>query len=185
LNVQALVTGRIVQRGDQLIISSELIDARTNRNLWGEQYDRKLSDVLAVQNEITGAISTKLRERLSGEVKTQIAKGGTHDPEAYQLYLKGIYYWGQRTPQSLEKSKDYFNQAIQKDPNYAAAYAGLADYYVAAPDYEPIPENEAAAKAKDAAEKALAIDNSSADAHAALAAAHWSLFEFADAEVEF
>lgn len=185
LNVQALVTGRIVQRGDQLIISSELIDARTNRNLWGEQYDRKMSDVLAVQNEITGAISTKLRERLSGEVKTQIAKGGTRDPEAYQLYLKGIYYWGQRTPQSLEKSKDYFNQAIQKDPNYAAAYAGLADYYVAAPDYEPIPENEAAAKAKDAAEKALAIDNSSADAHAALAAAHWSLFEFADAEVEF
>jgi TolB-like protein/Tfp pilus assembly protein PilF len=185
LKVQALVTGRIVQHGDQLIISSELVDARTNRNLWGEQYDRKLSDALAVQKEITGAISTKLRERLSGEVKTQIAKGGTSDPEAYQLYLKGIYYWGKRTPETLEKSKDYFNQAIQKDPNYAAAYAGLANYYVAAPDYEPIPESEAAAKAKAAAEKALAIDGSSADAHAALAAANWSLFNFADAEVEF
>ena len=185
LKVQALVTGRIVQRGEQLIISSELIDARSNRNLWGEQYDRKLSDVLAVQKEITQAISARLRERLSGEAKTRIAKGSTNDPEAYQLYLKGIYYWSQRTPQSLEKSKDYFSQAIAKDPGYADAYAGLADYYVAAPDYEPIPENEAAPKAKAAAEKALAIDTSSANAHAALAAAQWSLFDFADAETEF
>ena len=185
LKVEALVTGRIVQRGDELTISSELIDARSNRNLWGERYDRKLSDALAVQKDITGAISARLRERLSGETKTQIAKGGTNDPEAYQLYLKGIYQWGQRTPAALEKSKDYFNQAIQRDPNYAAAYAGLADYYVAAPDYEPIPENEAAPKAKAAAEKALAIDNSSAEAHAALAASNWSLFRFADAEVEF
>ena len=185
LKVEALVTGRIVQRGDDLTISSELIDARTNRNLWGERYDRKLSDALAVQQEITGAISTKLRERLSGETKTQIVKGGTNNPEAYQLYLKGIYYWGQRTPEALEKSKGYFNQAIQKDPGYAAAYAGLANYYVTAPDYEPIPENEAAPKAKAAAEKALAIDNTSAEAHAALAAANWSLFDFAGAEVEF
>jgi eukaryotic-like serine/threonine-protein kinase len=185
LKVEALVTGRIVQRGDELTISAELIDARTNRNLWGERYDRKLSDALAVQQEITGAISTKLRERLSGETKTQIVKGGTNNPEAYQLYLKGIYYWGQRTPEALEKSKGYFNQAIQKDPGYAAAYAGLANYYVTAPDYEPIPENEAAPKAKAAAQKALAIDNSSAEAHAALAAANWSLFDFAGAEVEF
>src|SRR5882672_4207334 len=100
LKVQALVTGRIVQRGDQLIISSELIDARTSRNLWGEQYDRKLSDALAVQQEITGAISAKLRERLSGETKKQVAKGGTNDPEAYQLYLKGLYHWGKRTPEA-------------------------------------------------------------------------------------
>lgn len=185
LKVEAIVTGRIVRRGDELIISSELIDARTNRNLWGDRYDRKLSDALAVQQEITGAISTKLRQRLSGESKTPVAKGGTNNPEAYQLYLKGIYYWGQRTPQALERSKDYFNQAIEKDPNYAAAYAGLANYYVAAPDYEPIPENEAAPKAKAAAERALAIDDSFADAHAALAAANWSLFNFTDAEAEF
>lgn len=185
LKVEALVTGRIVRRGDELTISSELIDARTNRNLWGERYDRKLSDALAVQQEITGAIATRLRERLSGETKTHIAKGGTNNPEAYQLYLKGVYEWGQRTPEALEKSKDYFNQAIQADPTYAAAYAGLANYYVAAPDYEPIAENEAAPKAKAAAEKALAIDNSSAEAHAALAAANWSLFNFADADAEF
>jgi serine/threonine protein kinase/Tfp pilus assembly protein PilF len=185
LKVQALVTGRIVQRGDQLVISSELIDASSNRNLWGEQYDRKLSDALAVQKEITAAIAARLRERLSEDAKNLMAKGGTNDPEAYQLYLKGIYYWGQRTPASLEKAKDYFNQAIEKDPNYANAYAGLADYYVAAPDYEPIPESEAAQKAKTAAEKALAIDSSSANAHASLAAANWSLFDFPDAENEF
>ena len=185
LKVQALVTGRIVQHGDQLTISSELIDARTNRNLWGDQYDRKLSDALAVQQEITGAISARLRERLSGETQKQVAKGGTSDPEAYQLYLKGLYYWEKRTPETLDKARDYFNQAIERDPGYALAYVGLANYYVAAPDYGPIPEREAAPKAKAAAEKALSIDASSADAHASLAGSLWSLFDFAAAETEF
>jgi TolB-like protein/predicted Ser/Thr protein kinase len=181
LKVQAIVTGRIVQHGDQLIISSELIDGRTSRNLWGDQYDRKLSGALAVQQEITGAISAKLRERLSGGTQKQVAKGGTSDPEAYQLYLKGLYYWEKRTPETLDKARDFFNQAIQKDPSYAMAYVGLANYYVAAPDYGPIPEREAAPKAKAAAEKALSIDSSSADAHAALAGSLWSLFEFSAA----
>jgi serine/threonine protein kinase/Tfp pilus assembly protein PilF len=185
LKVQALVTGRIVEHGDQLIISSELIDARTNRNLWGDQYDRKLSDALAVQQEITSAISAKLRQRLSGDTKAQVTKGGTSDPEAYQAYLKGLYYWERRTPETLDKAKDYFNQAIQKDPGYALAYVGLANYYVAVPDYSPIPESEAAPKAKAAAQKALEIDPSSADAHAALAGSLWSLFDFSAAEAEF
>ncbi len=185
LKVQALVTGRIVQHGDQLIISSELIDARTNRNLWGDQYDRKVSDALSVQQEITGAISAKLRERLSGEAQKQVAKGGTSDPEAYQLYLKGLYYWEKRTPETLDKARDYFNQAIERDPGYALAYVGLADYYVAAPDYGPIPENVAAPKAKAAAEKALSIDPSSAEAHLALGGSLWSLFNFSAAEAEF
>ncbi len=185
LKVQALVTGRIVQHGDQLIISSELIDARNSRNLWGEQYDRKVSDALSVQQEITGAISAKLRQRLSGETQKQVAKGGTSDPEAYQLYLKGLYYWEKRTPETLDKARDYFNQAIERDPGYAMAYAGLANYYVAAPDYGPIPENVAAPKAKAAAEKALSIDPSSAEAHAALGGSLWSLFDFSAAEAEF
>jgi serine/threonine protein kinase/Tfp pilus assembly protein PilF len=185
LKVQALVTGRIVQHGDQLIISSELIDARTNRNLWGDQYDRKVADALAVQREITGAISSRLRERLSGETQKQVAKGGTSDPEAYQLYLKGLYYWEKRTPETLDKARDYFNQAIERDPGYAMAYVGLANYYVAAPDYGPIPENIAAPKAKAAAEKALSIDPSSAEAHAALGGSLWSLFDFSGAETEF
>jgi serine/threonine protein kinase/Tfp pilus assembly protein PilF len=185
LKVQALVTGRIVQRGDQLTISSELIDARTSRNLWGEQYDRKLSDALAVQQEITGAISAKLRERLSGEVKTQVAKSGTGNPEAYQLYLKGRYQWQKRTPETLEKAKDYFNQAIEADPGYAGAYVGLASYYVSAPDYEPLRRTETAPKAIAAAEKALAIDDSLADAHAAIGSASQDLWNWERTEREF
>jgi eukaryotic-like serine/threonine-protein kinase len=185
LKVQAVVTGRVVQRGDQIVVSSELIDARTNRNLWGDQYDRKMSDLLSVQQDITGAISAKLRERLSAEPKKEVAKGSTNDPEAYQLFLKGRYYWSKRTPESLERSKEYFNQAIQKDPNYAQAYVGLADYYNVVSDYSPVPESEAAAGARAAAEKALAIDGSLAEAHNALAASHWARFEFADAEREF
>jgi serine/threonine protein kinase/Tfp pilus assembly protein PilF len=185
LKVQAVVTGRIVQRSDQLIISSELIDARTNRNLWGDQYDRKLSDVLAVQQDITSAISSKLRERLSGETKKQIAKGGTNDPEAYQLYLKGRYYWQKRTVETLERSKDYFKQAIEKDPNYAMAYVGLADYYTVVPDYEPVRNTETAPKAIAAANKALAIDNSLAEAHTAVASASQDLWDWASTEREF
>ena len=138
-----------------------------------------------MQQEITSAISAKLRQRLSGDTKAQVTKGGTSDPEAYQAYLKGLYYWERRTPETLDKAKDYFNQAIQKDPGYALAYVGLANYYVAVPDYSPIPESEAAPKAKAAAQKALEIDPSSADAHAALAGSLWSLFDFSAAEAEF
>src|SRR2546429_852394 len=187
LKVEAVVTGRIVQRGDQFVISSELIDARTNHSLWGDRYDRKLSDLLAVQGDIASAISAKLRERLAGEPQKQLAKGGggTNNPEAYQLYLKGRYYWEKRTPEALDKSKDYFNQAIAKDPNYGLAYVGLADYYNVVAEYSPVPQSEAAPKAQAVAEKALTIDNSLAEAHAALAAAHWSSLEFAAAETEF
>jgi len=185
LKVQAVVTGRVVQRGDQIIVSSELIDARTNHNLWGDRYDRKMSDLLSVQQDITGAISSHLRERLSTEPKKTVTHGGTSDPEAYQLYLKGLYHWERRTPESLEKSKDYFNQAIQRDPNYALAYVGLADYYNVVSDYSPVPDSEAGPKARVAAEKALAIDDSLAEAHASLAGAHWSMLEFAAAEREF
>src|SRR5206468_7543690 len=163
LKVEGVITGRIVQRGDQLIISAELIDARTNHNLWGDQYDRRLSDVLAVQEDITRAISSKLRERLSGETKKHVAKSGTTDPEAYQLYLKGRYYWEKRTPEALEKSKDYFNQAIERDPSYALAYVGLADYYSVVGEYSPIPSSETVPGERSAAQKALAIDDSLAE----------------------
>ena len=185
LKVQGVITGRIVQRGDQLIISAELIDPRTNRNLWGDQYDRKLSDVLAVQQDITGAISARLRERLSGETKKQVAKGGTSDPEAYQLYLKGRFYWEKRTQDSLEKAKDYFNQAIEKDPNYALAYVGLADYYYVVSDYAPVSAVDVAPKARSAAQRALGIDDTLAEAHAVLAGSDENLWEWDAAEREF
>ena len=185
LKIEGVVTGRIVQRGDQLIISAELIDARTNHNLWGEQYDRKLSDVLAVQDEITRAISSRLRERLSGKTNKQVAKGGTGDPEAYQLYLKGRYYWEKRTPETLDKARDYFSQAIEKDPNYALAYVGLADYYDVVPDYAPVPSGEVMPKARAAAQKALAIDDTLAEAHAVLGDSYANEWEWSAAEREF
>ncbi len=185
LKVDGVITGRIVQRGDQLVISAELIDGRSNRNLWGDQYDRKVSDLLAIQQDITGAISAKLRERLSGEREKPVAKGGTNDPEAYQLYLKGRYYWEQRTQESLQKAKNYFNQAIQKDPNYALAYVGLADYYSVVSDYSPIPQSETIPGEKAAAQKALAIDDSLAEAHLALASSYWDAWDWAATKREF
>ena len=185
LKIDGVVTGRIVQHGNQLIISAELIDARNNHNLWGEQYDRNLTDVLAVQGEITQAISSRLRERLAGDAPKQVAKGGTKDPDAYQLYLKGRFYLEKRTPETLEKSRGYFNQAIEKDPNFALAYVGLGEYYDIVPDYAPMKLSDTEPKARAAAEKALAIDGSLAEAHALLADTHNSLWEWSEAEREF
>ena len=185
LNVEGVVTGRIEPRGDQLIISAELIDARNNHNLWGEQYDRKMTDVLAVQSEITQAISSRLRERLSGDASKPATAGGTKDPEAYQLYLKGRFYLEKRTPESLEKARNYFQQATEKDPTYAQPYLGLAQYYDLAPDYSHVNALDMVPKARAAAEKALELDPSLAEAHALLADQHVNLWEWADAEREF
>ena len=185
LKVDGVITGRIVQRGDQLIISAELIDARTNHNLWGDQYDRKISDVLAMQRDITAAISAKLREHLSGEKPKQVAEGGTNDPEAYQLYLKGRYYWEKRTPETLEKAKSYFSQAIERDPAYALAYVGLSNYYSVVSDYSPIPHSETYPKERAAAEKALTLDDKLPEGHLALATAHWDAWEWSAAERDF
>jgi serine/threonine protein kinase/tetratricopeptide (TPR) repeat protein len=185
LNVQAVVTGRVSQRGDSLVVSTELVDARNNRSLWGENYDRKLSDVLGVQREISGEISARLREKLTGDQKAQVSKAPTTDPEAYQLYLKGRYYWEKRTPEALEKARDYFNQAIAKDPAYPQAYVGLADYWAVVPDYAPVSASESTPKVKAAALKALALDDKLPAAHLALAAAVWDNWEWANAEREF
>jgi len=185
LKVVAVVTGRVTQRGDSLLVSAELTDIRTNRNLWSEQYDRKLSDALSVQREIAGEISARLRERLTGEQKARLNNGSTSDPEAYQLYLKGRYYWDKRTPDTLNKSRDYFQRAVDKDPNYALAYVGLAEYYAVVSDYTPIPYSETNPKAKTYAARALAIDDTQAEAHALLAIAHDSDWEWAAAGREF
>jgi serine/threonine protein kinase/Tfp pilus assembly protein PilF len=184
LKVDAVITGRVLQRGDQLVISAELIDARSNRNLWGEQYDRKMADLIAVQQDISGAIAARLRERLSGDVAKSAAKRETHDPEAYQLYLKGNYYYEKRNSEALQKAKEYFNQAIQKDPGYAMAWAGLASVYYVEPDYAPISNVEDMPKARTAAEKALAIDDTLAVPHAVLGGILSTSFEWDEAERE-
>jgi len=185
LQVSAVVTGRVTQHGDSLLISAELTDTRNNRSLWSEQYDRKVSDALTVQREISDEIAARLREKLTGEQKTQLSKGGTNDPDAYGLYLKGRYYWDKRTPDGLAKAKDYFQQAIEKDPNYAQAYIGLAEYYDVLPVYTNTSNAEANPKAIAAAKKALAIDDTLAEAHAILAGSDDLDWQWAAAEQEF
>jgi serine/threonine protein kinase/tetratricopeptide (TPR) repeat protein len=168
LGVRTVLTGRIVQRGDSLTISAELIDVGDNKQIWGEQYERKISALLSVQKEIVKEVSANLRLRLTGEEKKQAAKNYTQNAEAYQLYLKGRYHWGKRTEEGIKRSIEYFNQAIEVDPDYALAYSGLADGYVVLSTFYVLPPKEAFAKGKSAALKSLEIDNNLAEAHASL-----------------
>jgi serine/threonine protein kinase/Flp pilus assembly protein TadD len=164
LNVKSVVTGRVKQRGGDLEIDIDLVDARDNRQLWGEKYNRKLSNILGLQEEIAREISQKLRLKLSLEDEERITKHYTDNSQAYQLYLLGRLYSNKFTLEGLNKSIEYYNQAIEKDPRYALAYAGLADTYIllAANWVSP---GEVIPKAKDAAAKALEIDNTLAEAH--------------------
>jgi serine/threonine-protein kinase len=171
LGVSAVLQGRIIQRGDNLTISAELIDVRGNKLLWGEQYDRKMSDLLSTQREIAREIVDRLRLKVSGE-ETGLAKHYTNNNEAYQLYLKGRFYWNKRTEAGMQKSLEYFQQAIEKDPTFALAYSGLADSYdlLGAQDAAGgMAPNEAFPKAKAAALKALEIDDMLAEPHVSLA----------------
>jgi serine/threonine-protein kinase len=171
LGVHAVLSGRIVQRSDNLTISAELIDVRNNKLLWGEQYDRKIADLLQTQREIAHEIVDNLKLRVSGEEKG-LAKNYTESNEAYQLYLKGRFYWNKRSREGFQKALEYFQLAIQRDSNFALAYAGLADTYsllsisVAGGDLSP---NESLPKAKAAALKALEIDETLAEPYVSLA----------------
>ena len=172
LGVGAVMTGRIAQRGDNLTISVELVDVRNNKLLWGEQYERKMAELLATQREIATEIAQKLRLKISGNNEKGLTKHYTENNEAYQLYLKGRFYWNKRSEEGMRKSLEYFQQAIERDPNFALAYSGLADAYdlLAAPDAAGgMAANEAMPKAKAAALKALEIDDALAEPHVSLA----------------
>ena len=186
LGVQAVLTGRLTQRGDSLVVSAEVVETQSNRLLWGGQYSRKLSDILAVQEEIAKEISEKLRLSLTSEQQKQLTTGSTVSSDAYQLYLKGRYFWNKRTGDDINKSIEYFNQAIEKDPNYALAYAGLADSYVILPNYTSIRGKEAYPKSRVAATKALELNDKLAEAYTARAYIS-ELFDwdFANAEKDF
>lgn len=186
LSVQAVLVGRVVQRADSLSISVELVDVRDNSHLWGEQYDGKLSDLLAVQKEIAKEISEKLRVRLTGEEQKRVTKSYTDNAQAYQLYLKGRYYWSKRTEEGLKKAIEYFNQAIEKDPNYALAYAGAADCYGQLGNFYVLSPEDAFLKANAAALKALEIDDTLAEAHTSRAfASTFYQWDWSAAEREY
>jgi serine/threonine-protein kinase len=182
LNVRTVMTGRVTTRGSVLVIQSDLMDVTNGSQLWGGQYNRPFADILAVQDEISGEIFEKLRLRLTGEEKRRATRRYTDDAQAYQLYLKGRFYWNQGTVAGLKQSIEYLQQAITKDPKYALAYAGLADSYLSLGSFWV----EAISEAKSAALKAIELDPTLAEAHVALGHIKlWLDWEWAAAELEF
>jgi serine/threonine protein kinase/tetratricopeptide (TPR) repeat protein len=185
LNVQAVLTGRVAQRGEDVTIGVELDDVRNGKQLWGQQYTRQLSDLLAMENSIAREVSQRLRSQLSEADQQKLTLGSTSNPEAYQLYLKGQYFTYKFTKDGFRKGIQYLNQAIALDPNYAQAYSALANNYINQDDWFMAPR-EAGPKAREAAKRALALDEGNVHAHVALAIeAQWYEWDWAASEREF
>jgi len=185
LHVGALLTGRVSQHGDSLEISIELVNAEDSSHIWGQHYNGTLADAETIQAKVATEISDRLGLRLSGEEQKQLAKRYTDDPEAYQLYLEGIYWSAKSTRQGLNKGMEFFRQAIAADPNYALAYTGLSYYYHIADDWFLSPM-DSMPEAKEAAEKALKLDDTLPQAHTELGEVYFfHEFKWADAEREF
>jgi TolB-like protein/Flp pilus assembly protein TadD len=183
LSVQAVLNGRVLQRGDELTLSLELVNTDTDNVIWSERYNRKQSDLVSLQGDIARDVVDELRWKLTGDEQKKLTKGNTQDTEAYQLYLKGRYYWNKRTDEGTTKAMDYFQQATDKDPNYALAYVGVADSYIVS-NFPHGTED----RAKAAAMKALEIDDTLGEAHATLGTIEeweWYAYTGADAEREF
>jgi len=174
LRVRAVLSGRILQRDGTLIVRTDLMDVANGSQLWGGQYNRKVTDVFTLQDELSKDISDRLRLRLTSEDKQRLTKRYTGNADAYQLYLKGLYHWNKRSPEALPTSVDYFTRAIGADPAYALAYAGLADAYSLMSFMNMVPPREAMPRSRAAAEHALAIDGNLAQAHISLAYASFT-----------
>src|SRR5437660_1749354 len=168
LGVENILEGSVQKANDQVRVNVQLINALTDAHLWADTYDRKLTDIFAVESEIAKTIAETLQARLSGSEKSSIAKRPTVNPEAYELYLKGRFFWNKRTGDDLRKSIEYLKQAIAKDPRYALAYAALADSYGLLRFYGGASPAESVVPAQAAAKKALELDDSLAEAHASL-----------------
>ena len=185
LGVDALLTGRVSQQGDILTIQADLVRVADGSEMWGGRYSKKLADVFEVQNEIASEISEKLRGRLSNEQQKRVTRQLTSNVEAYQLYLQGRFYWNKRNTENLKKAISLFAQAIDKDPNYALAYVGLADSYALMEYYAGTRSAETLPPARAAAERALQIDESLAEAHASLGLINQYQWRWDDSEKEF
>ncbi|MEP6743034.1 MAG: protein kinase [bacterium] len=155
LNVQAILNGRVVQRGDQLTLSLELVDVQKDSVIWTEQYQRKQAELVSLQSEIAKNVLSNLKTILSGAEETKVTKAATSDPDAYQAYLKGRYYWNKRTAENLKKAIEQFKSATDRDPNYALAFVGLADCYAVLNEYAGTPTSETLPQAKAYAERAI------------------------------
>jgi serine/threonine-protein kinase len=185
LKVEAVITGTILARGANLRVKTELTKVSNGAVLWEQDYAVHVSEILPVQQEISANIIQTLRIRLTGEEQRLLAKPYTQSKEAFRLYLKGRYHWNKRTPEGLKRGIEFFEQAIQKDPGYALAYAGLADSYTLLANYGALPPKEAFQKAQGAALKALDIDEELAEAHTSLAHIFVRQWEWSKAEKEF
>jgi TolB-like protein/DNA-binding winged helix-turn-helix (wHTH) protein/Flp pilus assembly protein TadD len=187
LNVDAVIEGTVLRSGDQVRITAQLIQARDDTHLWSQWYDGDLRDTLALQNRVARAIAEQIRVNLNSQEQARLKHGRVIDPEAYEAYLKGRYFWNKRTGDDFQKAVEYFSQAIERDPNYAQAYSGLSDTYALLGDWEygVLAPREALPRAKAAAVKALQIDQALGEAHTSLGfcldAFDWDL-KSADAE---
>ena len=168
LGVAHILEGSVQKASDQVRVNVQLINALTDAHLWADTYDRKLTDIFAVESDIAKNIAETLQAKITGSEKNSIAKAPTANPEGYELYLKGRFFWNKRSGIDLRKAIEFFNQAIAKDPNYALAYAGLADSYLLLPNYGGVPTADVVPPARAAVTKALELDDSLAEAHASL-----------------
>jgi len=186
LHVDALVEGTVARSGDRVRVTANLVQGSPERHLWAQSYERDLRDVLAIQRDLASAIAREIQITLTPEERSLLASARTVDPDTYQLYLKGRYFWNRRTEPDLKKAVDYFQHAVERDARYAPAYAALADTYVPQGYFDFLPPREAGAKAKAAALRALEIDDTLADAHTSLAATlEFYERDWAGAEREF
>jgi len=186
LGVSNILEGSVQRAADQVRVTVQLINATNDAHLWAETYDRKLTDIFTVESEIAKTIADTLRAKLTGSEERMMSKKPTANPEAYEFYLKGRFFWNKRTGVDLRKAIDYFNQAVAKDPSYALAYAGLADAYVLLSGFGAASPKDSLPQAKAAAEKALELDSTLGEAHASLAQALLAYdFDFAGANREF
>jgi len=186
LNVSAVLTGKLLERGDALIVQTKLVDVTNGSLLWDTQYDRKLSEIQTVQKDISRDLARELGLHLTVAQMSRLVDPQTESAEAFQLYLRGRYNWNKRTEEGFTKAIEYFDRAIEKDPRYALAYAGRADSYLLLAEYTLLPGPNALAKAQDAAEKALELDDTLAEAHTSLGAIRAdSEWDWRGAEQEF
>jgi TolB-like protein/Flp pilus assembly protein TadD len=184
LNVRAVLMGRVRQLGDTLNIQVDLVDATTGAQLWGKEYERKVSDMLSVKQAIAREVTEKLRLSLSSEDQRQLVKSDTTNAEAYQFYLRGRYFWNKRTANGIRKAIEQFQQAIDRDPNYALGYVGLADCYLLLEQFAGVHSSEILPKARAAVDHALQLDDSLAEAHTSSASIYQKLWRWEEAEEE-